>query len=145
VTFFFSYPLFQSFLSFLSPVQEDKDDCIKYFSLTSCSYCLISVEGHGLRVSKNTVVKEFVDWGCVRTEGTGECLNQRQSKWQEPVESCIICTAFKVLGKFKARISIRLGCVAASETRKKKTCEIELENVKETACSKDLYYDWMIG
>ena len=35
---------------------------IKYFSLTSCLYSLTSMEGHGLRVSKNTVVKEFIDW-----------------------------------------------------------------------------------
>jgi hypothetical protein len=72
---------FKFFKSFLSPVQEDKDDCLKYFSLMSCLYSAPSVEGHGLGVSKNTVVKEFIDWGCVRTEGTGECLNQRQSKW----------------------------------------------------------------
>jgi len=38
----------------------------------------------------------------------------------------------------KARISSWLGYVAASETREKKR-EIELENAKETARSKDLY------
>jgi hypothetical protein len=67
----------------------------------SCLYSVTSVEGHGLWVSKNTVVKEFIDLGCVRMEGTGECLNQRQRKWQEVVESCIICTACKVLRKSK--------------------------------------------
>lgn len=127
----------------MSPVQEDKDDCIKYISLTSCLYCLTSVEGHGLWVSKNTVVKEFIDWGCVRTEGTGECLNQRQSKWQEPVESCMICTAFEVLGK--SQQVFQDGCVMWLHQRPEKTtCEIELENVKETAHSKYLYYDWII-
>ena len=62
----FSPPFISKFfLSFLFHVQEDKDGGIKYFSLTSCLYCLTSVEGHGLRVSKNTVVEEFIDWGCV--------------------------------------------------------------------------------
>jgi len=30
-------------------------------------YSVTSVEGHGLWVSKNTVVKDFIDLGCVRT------------------------------------------------------------------------------
>jgi len=30
--------------------------------------------------SKNTVVKEFIECGCLRIEDTGKCLNQRQSK-----------------------------------------------------------------
>jgi len=46
----------------------------------SCLYSFISMEGHGLYVSKNTVVKEFIDWCCLKIEGTGKCLNQRQSK-----------------------------------------------------------------
>jgi hypothetical protein len=89
------------FFIFLFPFEEDKVDCIKYFSFMSCLYSFTSVERHGLRVSKNTVVKEFKDHGCVRIEGTGECLNQRQGKKQEAVESCVICTANEVLGKSK--------------------------------------------
>ena len=92
---------FKFLKSFLFPIQEDKDDCLKYFSLTYCLYSVASVEGHGLRVSKNTVVKEFIDCGSVRIEGTGECMNQRQSKWQEVEESCIMCSACKVFGKSK--------------------------------------------
>jgi hypothetical protein len=37
-----------------------------------------------------------------------------------------------------------MGHVAVSETRVK-TYEIELENVKETGLSKDLFCEWMIG
>ena len=60
----FLFTLYFKFLKpFLSPVQEDKDDCLKYFSLTSSLYSVTSVEGHGLWVSKNTVVKELIDWG----------------------------------------------------------------------------------
>lgn len=79
--------------SFLSPFYKDKDDCIKYFSSMSCLYSFTSLEGHGLQISK----KEFVDWCCLGIEGTGKWLNQIQSKQQEAVESCVICTAYEVL------------------------------------------------
>ena len=54
----------------------------------------------------------------VGTEGTGEFLNQRQ-QMAGPVESCIICTAFKVLGKSKQGFQDGWLMWLESETREK--------------------------
>jgi hypothetical protein len=107
--------LFQSLLSVLPPVQEAKDECITYFSLMPCLYYHTLVEGHGLRMSKKTVEK---GWCCLRTEGTGECFNQGQSKWLEAVESCIISTACTVIGKSNQGFQDGWVMWLASETRK---------------------------
>jgi len=56
------------------------DACLKYFSLTSCLYSVRSVAGHGLRVSKNTVVKEFIDWGLCENRGHRRLFEPKQSK-----------------------------------------------------------------
>jgi hypothetical protein len=66
---------------------------------------------------KNAVFKEFIDRGCVRREGTGICLYQGQSRWQEAVESCIICTACKVLMKMKRGFKDGWVMLLASENR----------------------------
>lgn len=87
---------------------------------------------------RNTVIKELIDRCCVRTEGTGECLNQRQSKWWEAVESCIICTACKVLGKSKQEFQDGWALSLPLETREN-TYKIESENMKETGLSEVLY------
>jgi hypothetical protein len=66
--------------------------------------------------------KRVIHCGCVRTEGTGICLYQGQSKWQEAVEncvmrSCIICTACKVLEKMKQGFKDGWVMLLASENR----------------------------
>ena len=75
---------------------------------------------------RNTVIQAFIDWGCVRTEGTRICFNRGQSKWQEAVESCImrscvISIVCKVLGKSKQGIHNGWVTWLASETRKTHT------------------------
>jgi hypothetical protein len=39
-----------------------------------------------------------------------ECFNQGQSKWQEVVESCVICTACTVIGKSKQGFQVGGSC-----------------------------------
>jgi hypothetical protein len=50
-------------------------------------------------------------------DGTRECFNQGQSKWQEVVDICVICTACTVIEKSKQGFQDGWVMWLASETR----------------------------
>jgi hypothetical protein len=70
-------------------------------------------------------------------------MNQRQSKQQEAVETCIVCTVHEVLGKPKQGFQDGWVMWLESETREN-AYEIGLEDVKETGLL-EILYEWMVG
>ena len=107
------------FIFFLFPVQVDSDDCIKYCSFTSCLYSFTSVEGHGLRVSKNTVAKIHRVRLC---ENRGH-MKVYEPKTEQTAGGCrnlhsLYCSWS--IRKTKARISRWVGYVAGIGDQRKR-------------------------